>query len=94
MCTVKVQLNINTQLIITALKFTDFPDHVSKDYGYTFFVGFLETPYVVTWCFHKQKYDFASTKLTPQTGYEKLFRTLCKLQIKKLGFGDFFGLTH
>jgi hypothetical protein len=40
MCTCKVQLNINTQLIITALNFTDFPDHVSKDYGYTFFVGF------------------------------------------------------
>ena len=31
MCTCKVRLNINTQLIITALKFTDFPDHVSKD---------------------------------------------------------------
>jgi hypothetical protein len=28
----------------------------------------------------------ASTKLMPQTGYEKLFRTLCsKLQIKILG---------
>ena len=45
----------------------------------------METPYVVTWCFHKQKYYFASTKLTPQTGYEKLFRTLCKFQIKRLG---------
>ena len=46
---------------------------------------FVETPYVVTWCFHKQKYYIASTKLTPQTGYEKLFQTLCKLQIKILG---------
>jgi hypothetical protein len=34
MCTCKVRLNINTQLIITALKFTDFPDNVSKDYDY------------------------------------------------------------
>jgi hypothetical protein len=35
MCTIvvrcKVRLNINTQLNITALKFTEFPDHVSKD---------------------------------------------------------------
>jgi hypothetical protein len=27
----------------------------------------------------------ASTKLIPRTGYEKLFQTLCKLQIKRLG---------
>ena len=56
---------------------------------------FVETPYVLTWCFYKQKYYFASTKLTPQTGYEKLFRTLCKLQTsdKKIRVGDFFGLN-
>ena len=29
----EVRLNINSQLIIAALKFTEFPDHVSKDYG-------------------------------------------------------------
>ena len=29
----KVRLNIKSQLIKTALKFTESPDHVSKDYG-------------------------------------------------------------
>jgi hypothetical protein len=33
MCKYKVRLNIKSQLIKIALKFTEFPDNVSKDYG-------------------------------------------------------------
>ena len=29
------RLNIKTQLIISALKFSEFPDHISIDYVYT-----------------------------------------------------------
>ena len=41
----KVRLNINTQLIITALKFTEFPDHVSKDYDLSIYLSI----YLLIW---------------------------------------------
>ena len=81
----QTSLNITSTLILKQAGYTFFVGfHGDKTYN-TFVCGNTICSYMVFPQSHKQKYYIASTKLTPQTGYEKLFRTLSKLQIKRLG---------